>query len=159
MALAYGWGRSVGGRAVGLAAGFALASTAFFVVEMRQAGNDGLLTLGVALSLLATARRWGIGGDDEAGSKRWNLVFWATVGLGFLCKGPVVFLWVGVPIVGFLATHRRLGSGLRLLADAPGLVILAGLVLVWPVAGGGPLPGGRQCLVARNGPEDRRDGG
>ena len=141
VALTYGWGRSVGGRAVGLAAGFALASTAFFVVEMRQAGNDGLLTLGVALSLLAAARRWGIGGDGEAGPKLWNLVFWAAVGLGFLCKGPVVFLWVGVPIVGFLATHRRLGSGLRLLADAPGLLVLAGLVLVWPILVAARYPG------------------
>ncbi len=132
VALVYGWGRAVGGRAVGLASGFALAATPFFVVEMRQAGNDGMLTLFVALALVAAARRWGIGRGDEAGPRIWNLVFCASVGLGFLCKGPVIGLWVGVPILGFLASRRRLKAGLRLLIDGPGLVILAVLMLVWP---------------------------
>ena len=57
-----------------------------------------------------------------------------AIGLGFLCKGPVILVWVVLPVVGFLATQRRVGSGLRLLIDGPGMVILAGLVLVWPLA-------------------------
>ena len=134
VALVYAWGRSIGGRGLGLASGFALASTAFFIVEMRQAGNDGFLTLFTALSLFAASRRWGFDRDDEPGSKRWNLVFFAAMGLGFLTKGPVIFLWVGLPTLGYLATSRRVASGLRLLVDGRGLILLVGLVAVWPVA-------------------------
>ena len=140
VALVYAWGRSVGGRAVGLASGFALASTAFFVVEMRQAGVDGFLTLFTTLGLFAASKRWGLGlastWEDGAGPKGWASVFLAAVGLGFLCKGPVIFLWVGVPVVGSLATRRRLGEGLRLLVDGRGLMIFALLILAWPLAVG-----------------------
>ena len=132
--LVYLWGRSIGGRAVGLAGGFALAATPFFLVEMRQAGNDGLLALMATLGLFAAYRRVGLEPDDEPGSGRWSLLCHLAIGLGFLCKGPVILLWVGLPVVGFLATQRRVGSRLRLLIDLPGMVILAGLVLVWPLA-------------------------
>ena len=136
VALVLAWGRAVGGREVGLAAGFALASTPFFLVEMRQAGNDALLALFVGFALWGVARRWNWADgldEDRPGSRRWNLLGALAVGLGFLCKGPVVFLWVGLPIVGFLATRRRLQVGLRLLASSPGLAILAILVVAWPV--------------------------
>ena len=132
--LVYLWGRSIGGRAVGLAGGFALAATPFFLVEMRQAGNDGLLALMATLGLFAAYRRVGLEPDDEPGSGRWSLLCHLAIGLGFLCKGPVILVWVVLPVVGFLATQRRIGSGLRRLIDGPGLLILAGLVLVWPVA-------------------------
>ena len=131
-------GRSVGGRSLGLASGFALASTAFFVVEMRQAGNDGFLTLFTALSLFAATRRWGFGLDSareaEPGARWWTLVFSGAIGLGFLCKGPVILLWVGLPIVGFLATQGRLGSGLRILFDRRSLILFAALAVIWPLA-------------------------
>ena len=55
--LVYWLGRGLGGRSVGLASGFALASSAYFVVEMRQAGNDGLLALFTTLALLAAWKR------------------------------------------------------------------------------------------------------
>ncbi len=140
VALVYTWGRSVEGRAVALASGFALASTASFVVEMRQAGNDGFLTVFTTLGLFAASRRWGFGlgsdPEDEAGSKGWSLVFFAAMGLGFLTKGPVILLWVGLPIVGFLATQRRVGSGLKALGDGRGLILFAALALIWPIAVG-----------------------
>ena len=132
--LVYLWGRAVGGRAVGLASGFALAATPFFLVEMRQAGNDGFLALMATVGLIAACRRVGLEADGEPGPRRWSLLCHLAIGLGFLCKGPVIWLWVGLPVVGFLATQRRVGSGLRRLIDLPGLLILAVLVLVWPLA-------------------------
>ena len=57
VALVYWLGRGLGGRSVGLASGFALASSAYFLVEMRQAGNDGLLALFTTLALLAAWKR------------------------------------------------------------------------------------------------------
>jgi 4-amino-4-deoxy-L-arabinose transferase-like glycosyltransferase len=132
IALVYALGRSMGGRAVGLASGFALASTAFFVVEMRQAGNDGFLALFTTLALLAARERLGRAGDPP-GARGWAVAFHAALGLGFLTKGPVILLLVGVAVVGELATSRRLGSGLRALADWRGLAIFGLLALAWPV--------------------------
>ena len=138
VALAYAWGRSAGGRAVGLASGFALAATPSFLVEMRQAGVDGPLALCAGSALFAALRRWGAGfgseEDDAPGSVGWARVFWVAVGLGFLCKGPAIALWAGVPVAGFLLARRRLGAGLRVLVDPWGLAACAGLVLAWPLA-------------------------
>ncbi len=135
--LVYRLGRGLGGRPVGLASGFALASSAYFVVEMRQAGNDGLLTLFTTLALLAAWER--LHGDpvgapgDSPGPRGWAVTFGLALGLGFLAKGPVVLLMAGVPVVGYLRTARRLGRGLRLLVDARGVALLVGLALAWPV--------------------------
>ncbi len=126
--LVYGLGRGIGGRSVGLASGFALASSAYFVVEMRQAGNDGLLALFTTLALVAAWKR--LHGD---GGRGWNLVFSLALGLGFLTKGPMVVLLVGLAVAGDLATARRLGPGLRLLIDGRGMAIFSALALAWPV--------------------------
>ncbi len=139
--LVYWLGRALGGRSVGLASGFALASSAYFVVEMRQAGNDGLLALFTTLALLAAWKR--LHGTREAdeveppgdapGRRAWSFVFYLAMGLGFLTKGPVILLMVGLAVGGYLATSRRLGSGLRTLADGWGLAVFLALALAWPV--------------------------
>ncbi len=137
VALVYLLGRGLGGRAVGLASGFALASSAYFVVEMRQAGNDGFLALFTTLALLAAWKR--LHGDatsapgDTPGPRAWNLVFSLALGLGFLAKGPVVVLLAALTVAGYLATAGRFRAGLRLLADARGLAVFGTLALLWPV--------------------------
>ena len=139
--LVYRLGRGLGGRSVGLASGFALVSTGFFVVEMRQAGNDGLLALFTTLAMLAAwmrlhGAREGVEVEppgDVLGPRSWSVVFFVALGLGFLTKGPVVLMLVGLGVVGYLATSRRMGSGLRALVDARGLAIFAALALAWPV--------------------------
>ncbi len=139
--LVYLLGRGLGGRSVGLASGFALTSSCYFVVEMRQAGNDGLLTLFTTLALLAAwMRLHGPREGDEVeppgdspGARCWAFLFYLALGLGLLTKGPIILLMVGVTVVGYLATARRLGVGLRCLADGWGLAAFALLALAWPV--------------------------
>ncbi len=139
--LVYLLGRGLGGRPVGLASGFALASTGSFVVEMRQAGNDGLLALFTTLALTAAwMRLHGAreGGEveppgDSPGPRSWAFVFHLALGLGCLTKGPIVLLMVGLAVIGYLATARRLASGLRTLADGWGLAAFSVLALAWPV--------------------------
>lgn len=141
VALVYGIGRGLGGRAVGLASGFALASTVGFVVEMRQAGNDGFLALFTTLALLAAWKRLhgqAEGAEveppaDRPGHRGWAVLFLVALGLGFLTKGPVILVMVGVAVGGYLATSGRFGPGLRLLADGRGLAAFAALALAWPV--------------------------
>ena len=127
---------------MGLASAFVLCSMGFFVGEMRQAGNDGLLVLFTTLALYAAYRA--LQDDDSTsrtyetrrspglaghwlGSRVWVLVFYAALGLGFLTKGPVILLMAGVTIVPYLTVTRRLRSGLSRLGDLAGLVILGAL--------------------------------
>lgn len=128
VALVYGLGRRIGGREVGLAAGLALASSGFFIAELRQAGNDGPLAFFATLALYAAWRRL-----EPAGPRRWALVFYAAMGLGFLTKGPVVLMIVALTVVPYLAIRRELRTGLGRLADPWGMLLFLALALCWPV--------------------------
>jgi 4-amino-4-deoxy-L-arabinose transferase-like glycosyltransferase len=136
--LVYVLGTRLGGRSVGLASGLALCSMGFFISEMRQSGNDGPLAFFTTLALCAAWRRLHGRGttvaDDpaDAGGRGWSLLFHAALGLGFLCKGPIVVLLAAVAVVPYLVTVRRLGLGLRRLADGWGLVVFLVLALSWP---------------------------
>lgn len=141
VALVYALGRRMGGRDVGLAAGLALTSTVMFVVEMRQAGNDGPLAFFLTLAVYAAWRRLHGGPADEPpglpadrpGAKGWAVLMYAALGLGFLCKGPVAVLLAAVAIGPYLACARRFKAGMRLLWTRRGLAAFALLALSWPV--------------------------
>ena len=130
-------GRDMGGRSVGLASGLALTSMMFFTAELRQAGNDGPLALFTTLALVAAWRRLhGEStriGDGPPGPRRWNLVFYVALGLGFLTKGPIILVLVALTLATYLATVGRLGRGFGRLADGRGLLLFLVLALSWPV--------------------------
>jgi len=149
VALIYLLGRLMGGRALGLASAFVLCSMGFFVGEMRQASNDGPLVLFTTLALYAAIHR--LQDADETspvedgshssgrrhkwpGSWAWSLVFHTALGLGFLTKGPVILLLVGVTIVPYLAFARRLAWGLGRLCGGWGPLIFVALAVSWPAA-------------------------
>jgi 4-amino-4-deoxy-L-arabinose transferase-like glycosyltransferase len=149
VALIYALGKFMGGRPLALAASFILCTMGFFVGEMRQAGNDAPLALFTCLALYAAFRRFHE--DDDAspvddlataskehrtlqGSTFWSVLFHAALGLGFLTKGPVILLLVGVTIIPYLAFSRRITCGLGRLCNAWGLLIFAAMALSWPVA-------------------------
>jgi 4-amino-4-deoxy-L-arabinose transferase-like glycosyltransferase len=149
VALIYALGRLIGGRPLALASSFILCTMGFFVGEMRQAGNDGPLVLFTCLALYAALRCFHANHDtsqvdDEAAARQeiravqvstfWNVVFHTALGLGFLTKGPVILLLVGVTIIPYLAFSRRLRWGLGRLSSAWGLLIFAAMALSWPAA-------------------------
>jgi 4-amino-4-deoxy-L-arabinose transferase-like glycosyltransferase len=144
--LVYGLGCRLGGRSVGLASGLALSSLAFFDIELRQAGNDGPLAFFTTLALYAAWRRLGghgtapasEAGDASAtpaqapvGARRWGLIFYTALGLGFLSKGPIIVLLVALALVPYLLLTGRLRAGL--LFDGWGLVVFLALALCWPI--------------------------
>lgn len=146
--LSYGMGRRLGGRTVGLAAGLVLTSTSFFIVEVRQAGNDAPLAFFVTLAIYAAYRRLHgeiPGTEAEAdpppmsppgthpGARYWAWLMYAALGCGFLTKGPVTLLLVAVALLPYLATVGRFRAGIRLLGDVPGAALLLFLMLCWPV--------------------------
>jgi 4-amino-4-deoxy-L-arabinose transferase-like glycosyltransferase len=139
--LVYALGRRIGGRPVGLASALALTSFAFFISELRQAGNDGPLAFFTTLALYGAWRR--LHGRQEEGellapaeclgARGWSLLMYAAMGLGFLTKGPIAVILVAVAVVPYLAIARRLVPGLRALADLGGIVLFVVLALSWPV--------------------------
>jgi 4-amino-4-deoxy-L-arabinose transferase-like glycosyltransferase len=138
--LTYALGRRIAGRSIGLASGFALTSTFFAIIEVRQAGNDVPLALFVTLALYAAWRRLhgetpdvpaGLPGDLP-GQPFWAWVLGLAMGLGFLCKGPVVVPLVALTIVPYLAIRKRLKLGSRLLASPVGILLFVVLALCWP---------------------------
>ncbi len=135
VALVYALGRRIGGRSVGLASGLTLLSTGFFVAESRQAGNDGPLTFFTTLALYAAWRRLHANEAEspEFGHRRWNLLLYLALGMGFLCKGPIVVGLVAITLVPYLACTRNLRRGLASLADGWGIALFLTLALSWPV--------------------------
>ena len=139
--LVYGLGRRMAGRSAGLAAGLILLSTFFFVIESRQAGNDGPLAFFTTLALYAAFRRLHGGPASEPpglpgdllGSKGWSVACWAAMGLGFLSKGPIAAILPALAVVPYLLLSRRLKVGGLALLSVPGIVAFVLLALSWPV--------------------------
>lgn len=139
--LVYGLGRRMAGRSVGLASGLALASTLFFVVESRQAGNDGPLAFFTTLALYAAFRRLHGGPADEPcglpaetlGHRGWAFLLWVAMGLGFLSKGPVSLLLPAIALVPYLLLARRFKAGSKALVSGWGILACLALILCWPV--------------------------
>jgi 4-amino-4-deoxy-L-arabinose transferase-like glycosyltransferase len=143
VSLIYALGRRLGGRGLGLASAMILSTAALFVTELRQAGNDGPLCFFTTLALYA-AWCWlhGTRGGNRAAivqaanppnSRRWAITFHMALGLGFLCKGPIILVLVGLAVIPSLLTGNRLRRGLSLLADPWGLLLLLAWSLTWPV--------------------------
>jgi 4-amino-4-deoxy-L-arabinose transferase-like glycosyltransferase len=139
--LTYLLGRRMAGRDAGLAAGLALCSSLFFIVELRQAGNDGPLAFFATLAVYAAWRRLHGTAPDEPpglpaerpGDRRWLDAMYAAFGLGFLCKGPIVALVWALAIGPYLAFNGRLRPGLKSLWSPRGLGLFVLLALSWPV--------------------------
>jgi 4-amino-4-deoxy-L-arabinose transferase-like glycosyltransferase len=130
VALVYLLGRRMGDRSIGLAAALILCSSGLFVGEMRQAGNDGPLAFFTTLALYAAWR--GLDGDET--TRGWRRLLYAALGLGFLCKGPIVLMLTTAAIVPYLIQSVGLGRGARRLADVPGLLIFAVIASSWPAS-------------------------
>lgn len=130
--LVYLLGKGIGGRSLALTSAAALVTTGLFISEQRQAGNDGMLGLFTTLALSAAWRR--LNETPRPSGRDRGLLLGAALGLGFLCKGPIILMVVAVTLVPYLACTGRLKShGKRLLAPRAWLVFL-GLAACWPVA-------------------------
>jgi 4-amino-4-deoxy-L-arabinose transferase-like glycosyltransferase len=141
VALVYGLGRRIAGRAAGQAGALALTSFAFFISELRQAGNDGPLAFFTTLAIYSAWRRIHGGQTDgellppteRLGARGWSILMYAALGLGFLTKGPIVLILTSLAIIPYLAISRRLVAGVWALFDLAGILLFVILALSWPL--------------------------
>ena len=144
VALVYLLGGRIGGRVLARASAMTLCTMGLFIVELRQAGNDGMLALFTTLAVLAAWCRLhggeqgsfpssGIEVASLPGSRIWAIVFYGALGLGFLVKGPIIVLIVGMAVVPYLL-HNRSPGAWRGLFDWAGLLLFLGLAFCWPAA-------------------------
>jgi 4-amino-4-deoxy-L-arabinose transferase-like glycosyltransferase len=146
VALVYRLGARMGGRTLALASTSVLCTTGLFISELRQAGNDGPLALFTTMALEAAwcclhgtrrlgsrASRTGPRSTREPMRRAPVLRFHAALGLGFLCKGPIILPLVGLTVILYLSVQGEFRAGLRRLADRAGLILFLLLALCWPV--------------------------
>ncbi|MEC9345303.1 MAG: glycosyltransferase family 39 protein [Pseudomonadota bacterium] len=111
----------------GFVAGIIMASSVLLNVEARLAKTDAML---LALTLVALACLLHL---LRTPSRRHALGFWAAAGLGFLVKGPILFL----PVAGIIAVQAWRQRGLRWLGRLEplrGLPLFLLIALPWLVA-------------------------
>ena len=127
LAIVYALGAWLAGIRTGLISAAMLASSYIFFSFARMAMSDMLLTLWVTAALACfivavTARTERI---DRA--RRLAMLGYVAVALGFLTKGPVAILLIGVPIILELALSRNR-------EDFKRLHISRGLILLFLIA-------------------------
>ncbi len=129
--LVWGWGRRALGKRAGRWAGLMLATSPIMAIESKLATTDAVLTLFCVAALFAL---W-----ELARERSWRMaaVFWSSLGLAILTKGPMApaliasaapFWWLwGGPNRGW--RHLRWGPGLVvcLLIAAPWYVAINGI--------------------------------
>ncbi len=116
---------------------FALLATALcatapgFLVLMGIGMPDTLLSAAVAASYIAYYAF--LQEESPALKKRWSLLIFLFAALGFMCKGPIALLWVGLPALVWTVRWRRwdtilqhawvLGVPMFLLITAPWFIL------------------------------------
>jgi 4-amino-4-deoxy-L-arabinose transferase-like glycosyltransferase len=117
-------------RRAAVLAGLMLASCILLSVEARLAKTDAMLLLTIVAAMGALARCYLPNEFDER--ERWKVaaIFWTALAAGVLLKGPVILLFVGLPIAT-LAVIDRSARWLLALKPLPGFFWFALLVLPW----------------------------
>src|SRR6266566_1252471 len=113
-----------------------LCSSVLLGAEARLAKTDAMLLLSVVAAMGAMARvylSWQRGEDPAHPPWSWPAIFWTALAGGILLKGPLILMFVGLPIV-VLAYFDRSVAWLGRMRPLWGLMWLLVLVLPWFVA-------------------------
>lgn len=109
-----------------------LAGTVLLAVEARTAKTDAALLAAVLGAQAALAEAWLRRSGREALPTGSVLLFWCSLGIGILLKGPIILLPVGGAALGLAMAERRIGW-LAALRPRLGLPILLVIVAPWLV--------------------------
>jgi 4-amino-4-deoxy-L-arabinose transferase-like glycosyltransferase len=127
----YGMANRISGHKAGLIAGLLAVTTVELALEARIAKTDAMLCatiLACQFALLHACL------DPERRQVFWrNALFWLSLGLGILIKGPMAPLIIGLTGLGLTLTERSF-SLLRSLSPVKGIIAMAAVVLPWLIA-------------------------
>jgi 4-amino-4-deoxy-L-arabinose transferase-like glycosyltransferase len=123
------YGKGLFDAKTGLMAAVMLATCLIVVVEAHIAKTDAVLLATVTIAMLVLARFY-TSPDDRAPSLGAALFFWVTLGIGFLVKGPLILLVIGVTIFA-LCTADRSARWLKALHPEFGVPVALAVVLPW----------------------------
>jgi 4-amino-4-deoxy-L-arabinose transferase-like glycosyltransferase len=118
------------GRATSLIAGIVWAGTLTVIAQFREATADPYLAFFTMLAVWAWVRA------SMPGSSRnrlgLTLLFYASLGLGVLSKGPFIFLHVALALAAFTwSVRRRPRAGST--AHGLGIAVMLAIALPWPL--------------------------
>ena len=105
-------------------------STILLTTEAHIAKTDSLLLLSIILMMIGLAKIY----TSTEPNPKWSLLFWLSLGIGILIKGPVAPMIGGLTFLFLFAVHRAQHSGLRTLINAKHIVLMLVLVLPWFIA-------------------------
>jgi len=127
----YGAGRRLFGTTAAAGSALILMSAPLYLLV----GQINLLDMGLTFFLTAALLCFVLAQRDEADAlqrRRWMLLCWTAVGLGFLQKGLTAFAVPGIALLVYSGLRRDLAL-LGRLHLAGGIAVLAVLVLPWTV--------------------------
>jgi 4-amino-4-deoxy-L-arabinose transferase-like glycosyltransferase len=110
-----------------------MAASILLGIEARLAKTDAMLLLMVVLCMGVLARAYLPRREEEPDHRALPFVFWIALGIGTLLKGPLILMFVGLPIVTLLVIDRS-GSWLKALRPVIGIPIFLLIVLPWLAA-------------------------
>jgi 4-amino-4-deoxy-L-arabinose transferase-like glycosyltransferase len=117
------------GSAASLIAGIVWAGTLTVFVQFRETTADPYLAFFTTLAVWAWVRA-----STRASSNRFalTLLFYASLGLGVMSKGPFIFLHVGLALAAYAwSVRRRPRAGIA--AHLAGVVVMLAIALPWPI--------------------------
>jgi 4-amino-4-deoxy-L-arabinose transferase-like glycosyltransferase len=120
--------RRVRDERTGLIAAIITATALEVSVMARAATADALLNMLIATSMFSVFLYW------RERERRWLLITFALIGLGFLTKGPVAVLIPLAVSFLFFALKRELKTWFKMVFDPAGIGLFAVIALPWYVA-------------------------
>lgn len=127
----YGLANRISGPKAGLIAGLFAVTTVELALEARIAKTDAMLCATIVACQFALLHAHL---DPERRQVFWrNALFWLSLGLGILIKGPMAPLVIGLTGLGITLIERSF-SLLRSLSPVRGIAAMAAVVLPWLIA-------------------------
>ena len=107
-----------------------MASSILLGVEARLAKTDAMLLFMVVLCMGVLARAYMPPPEGQKDNRALPYIFWIALGVGVLLKGPLILMFIGLPIISLIAIDRS-GSWLKALKPLIGVPIFLLMVLPW----------------------------
>jgi 4-amino-4-deoxy-L-arabinose transferase-like glycosyltransferase len=120
-------------RRAAILAAIMMAASILLGVEARLAKTDAMLLLSVVLCMGVLARAYLPRLEGQPENPALPFVFWIALAAGMLLKGPLILMFIGLPIMTLIAIDRS-ASWLKALRPLIGIPIFLLLVAPWFVA-------------------------